>query len=180
LSDNPSPEDPGNEPEEMTATPPPPDPPPLEEPAAVDTPRWFVPVEFVEVALTLPSTHPMMVLEEVDLPHRQLRIAIGMNEGSAIAYASRRIPTPRPLTHQFFTDLMESLDITLETVRITSVTGTSYSAEAVFSSPNGLRSIPCRPSDGICLALRQKLVPPIAVATEVIDEMGYDRDQLPG
>jgi bifunctional DNase/RNase len=140
-------------------------------------PAWFIPVEFVDVQLTLPSTHPVLVLEEVAAPHRQLRIPIGMNEGSAIAYAAREIPTPRPLTHEFVTRVFESLDVTLETVRITDAVGNAYAAEAVFSSPHGLRAIECRPSDGVCLALRQRLRPPISVAGTVLEEMGYRADQ---
>jgi hypothetical protein len=142
-------------------------------PPGLDAPAWFIPVAFAGVELTLPSTHPILVLEEIDAPHRQLRIPIGINEGSAIAYAAKGIPTPRPLTHEFATHVFESLDITLETVRITDVVGNAYGGEAVFSSPMGLRTIRCRPSDGVCLALRQRLLPPIAVAADVLAEAGF-------
>jgi bifunctional DNase/RNase len=152
----------------------------VEPSAAIDPPAWFIPVEFIDVELTLPSTHPLVILEEIDPPHRQLRIPIGIAEGSAIAYAARKIATPRPLTHEFATSILESLDVVLETVRITESVGNAYSAEAVFSSPLGLRTIPCRPSDGVCLALRQRSLPPIAVAAVVLEEMGYDRNLLPG
>ncbi|HWD25158.1 MAG TPA: bifunctional nuclease family protein [Acidimicrobiales bacterium] len=148
-----------------------------EEREAIPTPSRFIPVEFVEVELTLPSTHPVLVLEEVDPPHRQLRIPIGIAEGSAIAYAHKRIPTPRPLTHEFVTHVFESLDVVLETVRITNCVGNVYAGEAVFSSPGGMRTIACRPSDGVCLALRQRMPPPIAVAAGVLDEVGYASDQ---
>ncbi len=139
----------------------------------VDGPAWFIPVEVVDVELTLPSTHPVLILEEINGDRRQLRIPIGIAEGSAIAYALRSIPTPRPLTHEFATKVFEATDVALETVRITEVIGSIYSAEAVFSSPMGLRTITCRPSDGVCFALRQTLVPPISVAADVLDEMGY-------
>jgi uncharacterized protein len=151
-----------------------PDPAPDPEP-----PARFIPVAFIDVELTLPSTHPVVILEEIDAPHRQLRIPIGIAEGSAIAYAYRAIPTPRPLTHEFATNVFDAYDIILETVRITEAVGNAYRAEAVFSSPTGQRTIPCRPSDGICFAFRQRLMPPIAVAAEVFVEMGYSSDQLP-
>jgi bifunctional DNase/RNase len=146
-------------------------------PPGLDAPAWFIPVGFVGVELTLPSTHPILVLEEIDAPHRQLRIPIGVNEGSAIAYAAQGIPTPRPLTHEFATHVFESFDIALETVRITDVVGNAYGGEAVFSSPMGLRTIRCRPSDGVCLALRQRLLPPIAVAADVLAEAGFSADE---
>ena len=138
-------------------------------------PERYVPVEFLDVELTLPSTHPVIILEEIDPPHRQLRIPIGIAEGSAIAYAARQIPTPRPLTHEFATSVFESHEIVLETVRITEVVGNNYLAEALFSSARGVRTFSCRPSDGICFALRQHTPTPIAVASDVLDEMGYER-----
>ena len=143
----------------------------------IEPPAWFIPVEVIDVELTLPSTHPIVVLAEIDRPNRHLRIPVGVAEGSAIAYALRAIPTPRPLTHEFATRVFESVDVTLETVRITEVVGNVYVAEAVFSSAKGLRTIVCRPSDGICFALRQTVPAPIAVAAEVLDEMGYGPDQ---
>jgi bifunctional DNase/RNase len=139
-----------------------------------DVPERFIPVRFLDVELTLPSTHPTVILEEIDPPHRQLRIPIGIAEGSAIAYAARQIPTPRPLTHEFATAVLEGHEIVLETVRITEVVGTSFAAEAIFSSGMGVRTFSCRPSDGICFALRQHTPTPIAVAVDVLDEMGYE------
>jgi len=149
-----------------------------EQPPAVfegELPERYIPVEFVDVELTLPSTHPVVILEEIDAPHRQLRIPIGIAEGSAIAYAARQIPTPRPLTHEFATAVFESHEIVLETVRITGVVGNSYLAESIFSSARGVRTFSCRPSDGICFALRQHTPTPIAVAHHVLEEMGYER-----
>ena len=38
---------------------------------------------FVEVALMLPATHPVVVLQEADAPFRELRIPVGGAEGIA-------------------------------------------------------------------------------------------------
>jgi uncharacterized protein len=146
---------------------------PADDAEAPTPPERYVPVRFVEVTLTLPSTHPIVVLEELDGPRRQLRFPIGLAEASAIAYADKKIPTPRPLTHAFMTSVLEALGGTLETVRIVDATGTIFGAEAEISSPMGHRTVPCRPSDGICLALRQRPPAPITVAGWVLDEHGY-------
>jgi uncharacterized protein len=127
---------------------------------------------FERVEVQLPSTSPVMVLEEQDPPNRELRITIGGAEGIAIGYASRAMVTPKPLTHELFTRVMELFNISLDVVRITAVRGTSFSGEIVVSGPSGSHVIECRPSDAIALALRQRLPVPIMVAPEVLDEAG--------
>ncbi|HUZ21032.1 MAG TPA: bifunctional nuclease family protein [Acidimicrobiales bacterium] len=135
-------------------------------------PDTQIQLRFAEVAMVLPSTSPVVVLEEIDAPNRQLLIPVGTPEGVAIAYAARRIPTPKPLTHELFTDVLESFSLTLEVVRITDVNGTAFSAELVLAGPSGTRVVACRPSDGIALALRQRLPAPITTAAEVLDRAG--------
>lgn len=137
-------------------------------------PEPYEVLEFVTVEIVLPSTHPVLRLREAAEPHRELRIPIGVPEGVAIAYAARGMPTPRPLTHELFVQVIESLGATIETVRITAVEGASYAAELVLSGPSGMRVLPCRPSDGVCLALRQRNAVPLTASGAVLDQAGYD------
>jgi hypothetical protein len=127
---------------------------------------------FDRVEVMLPSTNPVIVLTEKDLPNRELRITIGGAEGIAIGYASRGIATVKPLTHELFTRVMELFNLSLDVVRITTVRATSFSGEIVVSGPSGSHVIECRPSDAIALALRQRLPVPIMVAPEVLEEAG--------
>lgn len=135
-------------------------------------PEEYTLMRFVDVAVVLPATNPVLVLEEAEPEGRQLRIPIGTPEGVAIAYAARQLQTPRPLTHELMIDLLEAYNVTVETVRITAVNGAAYEAEIVCAGPAGMRTIPCRPSDGVALALRQHLTAPILAAPEVLDEAG--------
>jgi len=48
---------------------------------------------FVDVLIVLPSSNPVIVLQETEAPYRELRIPIGGAEGIAIGYAARRIAT---------------------------------------------------------------------------------------
>lgn len=132
--------------------------------------RWVL-LRFVEVSLVLPATHPVLVLEEED-GTRQLRIPIGTPEGVAIAYAARELETARPLTHELVIDILEAYNLTIETVRITGVRGAAYEAEMVISGPSGMRTLPCRPSDGVALALRQGLTAPVVAAPAVMEAAG--------
>jgi bifunctional DNase/RNase len=141
------------------------------EPEAPAEPAWCR-LSFATIEVQLPDTNPVVVLQEADLPYRQLRITIGQTEGVAIAYAWREIPTPRPLTHQLFTDLLRSFGLTIAVLRITEAHGASFSAELVVNGRPGERVLPCRPSDGIALALRQPITVPIVAAAEVMDQAG--------
>jgi hypothetical protein len=139
---------------------------------AADAARVFRQMRFVGVEMDLPSPHPLLVLREIDAPRRRLEIPIGAAEGIAIAYAARGVPTPRPLTHQLFTEVLRAFDVEMAAVRITDVSGKAFRAEIVFSSPGGSRTISCRPSDAVALALRQPLEVPITVAAEVLEVAG--------
>ena len=137
--------------------------------ASAPEPAWCR-LGFAMIEVNLPDTNPVVVLQEVDLPYRQLRITIGQSEGVAIAYAWREIPTPKPLTHQLFADTLRAFGLTLEVVRITDVRGSSFSAEVVVNGRPGQRVLPCRPSDAIALALRQTIAVPIVAAASVMEQ----------
>ena len=142
-----------------------------------DVPRTFEQVRFVDVVVELPSTNPVVVLEEVSPPCRLLQIPIGLPEGVAIAYAAQGVATPKPLTHELVVSILAVHGLTLEYLRITEVHQSAFSAELVVSGPSGSRTVACRPSDGIALALRQPLGAPIVVSPAVLDEVGIE--QLP-
>ncbi len=131
------------------------------------------PVELVDISVDLPATYPVVVLRELDPPYRELRFALGLPEGAAIAYAWRSMTTPRPLTHDLFATVLERFEISLELVSIVAVEGRTFFAEVTFrGSQPGSQTIECRPSDALALALRQRLPVPIVVAEDVLDCAG--------
>jgi bifunctional DNase/RNase len=123
---------------------------------------WRI-VAVAGVEMELPSANPEVVLHEAQDPWRELRIPVGMAEGTAIAYAFRGLDTPRPLTHELFTDILDDHDVSVAAVRITVRRGQVFFAEIDTTGPRGRRVLPCRPSDAIALALRQRLPTPILV-----------------
>jgi bifunctional DNase/RNase len=132
------------------------------------SPTPYVPMEYVDVVMALPATNPVLVLREIAGLHRELHIPIALADGVAIAFAAQRIETPRPLTHELLTNVLEAFGLILETVRITQVVGTSFSAELVLSGAGGMRVLDCRISDGVCLALRQRLPVPVTADSLVL------------
>jgi bifunctional DNase/RNase len=139
------------------------------EPIGFEFPRAMSRMLFVDIVLVLPSTHPVVVLQEADMPYRELRIPIGGPEGIAIGYAARQVETPRPLTHELMTQLLERFNLCLDVVQITGLTGGTFTAELLVSGPAGQRTLDCRPSDAIALALRQRIAVPIMVDADVLD-----------
>jgi hypothetical protein len=128
---------------------------------------------FMGVVLELPSVHPSVVLQEIDAPMRELRVTIAQPEGVAIAYAWRGIATPRPLTHDLLTTILQRFGLQVDAVRITGVNGPVFHAEMALSGPSGSHTVECRPSDALALALRQPLPVPIMVAEEVLATAGH-------
>jgi uncharacterized protein len=135
---------------------------------------WHI-VVVADVVMELPNANPEVVLHEAQHPWRELRIPVGLPEGTAIAYAFRGVDTPRPLTHTMVSEVLEGHDVSIQALRITVRRGQSFFAELDTTGPGGRRVVPCRPSDGIALVLRQRLPTPILVA-----EWVFTAGDMPG
>jgi uncharacterized protein len=140
--------------------------------SGADDDEGVVPVQFVQVVMALPSTHPIVVLQESDAPYRELRIPIGLPEGTAIAFATEGVASPRPLTHDLFASALTKLGCRIEVVRLTGLRASTYLAELELSTPTGRLVLEARPSDALALALRERPHPPITVAKAVLQAMG--------
>jgi uncharacterized protein len=136
---------------------------------------WHV-VEVEAVELELPGAHPEVVLVEKQPPWRRLRIPVGFTEANAIAYALRGIEVARPLTHDLMTELLERHNVDIAALRITARHNGIYFGELETMGPAGRAVVPCRPSDGIALVLRQRLEVPVVVASWVFDETPVTTD----
>ncbi|HTT87581.1 MAG TPA: bifunctional nuclease family protein, partial [Acidimicrobiales bacterium] len=142
---------------------------PTEGATTVDPEVWRI-VVVAEITMDLPDAHPEIVLHEAQHPWREVRIPVGLPEGTAIAYAFRSIDTPRPLTHTLMAELLDRHGVSIEAVRITVRRGNSFFAEIDTRGPQGRHVLPCRPSDAIALVLRQRLPTPILVGEWVFEE----------
>ena len=131
------------------------------------SPQWSL-VTVAAVHLELPDVHPEVVLEEISPPRRHLRIPVGLAEGTAIAYALRQIPTPRPLTHELLAELLDRNGVDVAALRITGRQGATYVAELDTEGPRGRHTVACRPSDGLALVLRRRMDTPVLVAQDLL------------
>ena len=136
-------------------------------PAAVQARPPYRLVRAVSVDVALPDQFPTVTLqdaedaEDAEDRHDPLRFRIGMAEGVALAHALAGTAAPRPLTHDLFALALERLGVEILAVRLTGRLGATYFAELDLKGPTGREVLSCRPSDGICLALRQRLPAPV-------------------
>lgn len=133
----------------------------------------MIEMELIGLRVEPPSNTPIVLLRETTGAGRVLPIFIGGGEATAIAFALEQVTTPRPLTHDLLNDVLVALDSHLVRLVLTDLREGTFYAELELSTPTGGRTVSCRPSDGIALALRTGS--PIVAYEGLLDEAG----QLP-
>jgi bifunctional DNase/RNase len=128
----------------------------------------YHPVEVMGVRVEMPSNQPIVLLKELD-GVRYLPIWLGATEATAIAFAQQDVLPPRPLTHDLFKDVLDSLQVSLQTVYLTELKDGVFYAQLNFAEG---QTISARPSDAIALALRTGS--PILASEELLEEAGIE------
>lgn len=136
----------------------------------------MVDVTLVGVRVEVPSNQPIMLLREAAEPRRYLPIFIGSPEATAIVYALQGMETPRPMTHDLVTTMLDDLGARLVAVEITELHEGTFFAELEIVQGERTVRLSARPSDAMALAVRQTEPVTIRVADEVIDEAGLHFD----
>jgi uncharacterized protein len=121
----------------------------------------------IDVGLDPEVGQPVLVLGEIDAPHRVLPIWIGAPEAEAIELARRGESTPRPLTHQLVGRILEATSRRLEQVRLTEVLANQVHAELAFDRAG---VVSCRASDGVAIALDVRV--PIVATESLLEQAG--------
>ncbi len=124
------------------------------------------------VTVDLPNQHPTLVLRETESPRRQLSFSVGFQDGIGLSHALRRVPTPRPLTHELVADILQGFDIDVVAVRLVGRHGSIYFAELDLRGRNGRSVHSCRPSDAITIALHQPVPVPILIDSRLFEVLG--------
>lgn len=126
-----------------------------------------VPVSVFEVQLG--AAAPVVLLRELDEPHRVLPIVIGAPEALSIA-AGLEGGAPRPLTHDLLVEILRRTDTRLRVIELTEVRDGTFHAELELEGAGGVHRLPSRPSDAIAVAVR--LGVPVHASEEVLAEAG--------
>lgn len=114
-----------------------------------------------------------LVLEEEGGKLR-LPIIIGYNEAQSIECILQRITTPRPLTHELTSRILESFDISIESVVIKHLPNGIFAADVTFIQGDECHTLDARSSDAIALAMRNGA--PIYATRALMGKCGVERD----
>jgi hypothetical protein len=99
------------------------------------------------------SNTPMIFLKSID-DDQEILIWIGMLEAASIVKAWEKFKFDRPMTHDLFKNLIETLKITVSNIEIYDLKENTYYAKINFLSKENSFSLDARPSDAIAIALR--------------------------
>jgi uncharacterized protein len=128
-------------------------------------------LSLIGVRVEVPTNQPIVLLRE-DGGTRFLPIFIGSPEATAIVYALQGMETPRPMTHDLFKTVLDSIEVKVDLVEITALHDGTFFAEIELDREGTKSRISSRPSDAIALAVRFGPEVPIYADEAVLDEAG--------
>jgi bifunctional DNase/RNase len=128
----------------------------------------FHALDVIGVRVEMPSIQPFVLLKEIG-GERFLPIWIGAVEATAIAFAQQGVTPPRPLTHDLMKDVLESLQVAVDSIHLTEMRdGIFY---ALINLQGGV-TVSSRPSDALALALRTGA--PILASEALLEDAGIE------
>jgi len=105
-------------------------------------------------------------------------VFVGQLEIQSILIGMEDIKLPRPLTHDLFLSLLDTLGLALDRVEVRELNGNTFHANLVISGGKYTADKPLildsRPSDALSLATRRKC--PIMVSPDIIKQTGIGTD----
>ncbi len=113
----------------------------------------------------------VIMLKEVD-GDRSFSIMIGIFEATSIDRRVKRLPSPRPLTHDLVTSVIDNLGGELRDIYISELKDHTYYAKLRIRQNGEMVEVDSRPSDAIALAVTASV--PIYVSEEVLEEVCGD------
>ena len=123
------------------------------------------------VSFDLVGKQPIVLLKTAE-GNRYLPIWIGHPEAAAILMKLQGASTPRPMTHDLLSEMIESVDAKCEKVSVTELRDNTFFASITISMNGSELEIDSRPSDALALAVRTSA--PIFAADEVIEESAIE------
>jgi hypothetical protein len=114
---------------------------------------------------------PIVLLKTAD-GNRFLPIWIGHPEAAAILMKLQGASTPRPMTHDLLTDMLEQLDAEVVRITVTELRENTFYASITVQQNGSEIEIDSRPSDAIAIAVRSDA--PIFAAERVIEESAIE------
>lgn len=117
---------------------------------------------------------PVVLLE--DEKARIVPIFVGLSEAISIYHALSGELSPRPMTHDLFISVLDSLKANIIKVLIDDLEGGIYYARLSIKNDDQQSEIDARPSDCLALALRAKA--PIEIQEKVVNESSISKNDM--
>ena len=109
----------------------------------------------------------IILLREVD-GERNFSIMIGLFEATSIDRRVKKLPSPRPLTHDLVANVVDSLGGELRDIYISELREHTYFAKLRIRLNGEIVEVDCRSSDAVAIAVTANV--PIYVAEDVLEE----------
>lgn len=132
-----------------------------------------MPVEMELRRIIISEIHEqqVIILKELD-GDRSFSIQIGIFEATSIDRKIKKIPSPRPLTHDLLCQTIHSLGGELQEIQITQLKEKTYFATLKIGQNGRVIEVDCRPSDAIALAVTMDV--PIFVFEDVLNQINEE------
>ena len=105
------------------------------------------------VSFDMVGKQPIVLLKTVD-GNKFLPIWIGHPEAAAILMKLQGASTPRPMTHDLLSDVLDQMEAKCEKVSVTELRDNTFFASITISMNGSEMEIDSRPSDALALAVR--------------------------
>src|SRR2546426_9040460 len=123
------------------------------------------------VSFDLVGKQPVVLLKTAE-GNKFLPIWIGHPEAAAILMKLQSASTPRPMTHDLVTDMLDQLGAQVVRITVTELRENTFYAQITVQQDGSEVDIDSRPSDAIALAIRAEA--PIFAADDVIEESAIE------
>jgi bifunctional DNase/RNase len=123
------------------------------------------------VSFDLVGKQPIVLLKTAE-GNKFLPIWIGHPEAAAILMKLQSASTPRPMTHDLVTEMLDQLGAQVTRITVTELRENTFYAQITVQQDGSEVEIDSRPSDAIALAIRADA--PIFAADDVIEESAIE------
>ena len=137
-------------------------------------------IQHLIIANLLPSSVGsssfILLLESKDNSNLKFPIVIGYNEAQSITIEMEGIKPSRPLTHDLFINMINSLSMSIDSITITKFIDGIFYAIITVNANNTFIDIDSRPSDAVAISLRSKA--PIKINSNLLETLSIHDAQI--
>jgi hypothetical protein len=137
----------------------------------------MVEVTIDSIRVSLMNYQRVVILRE-KMSERYLPIWIGPAEADAIAVKLQGVTTPRPLTHDLLSSVIDALGASVDSIIVSDLKNDTFYAKIILNVDSERVEVDSRPSDALALAVRVEV--PIYVEDTVLDRAGILLDKETG